>query len=321
VRYHRSADDRVLRRRQDSSTPTPIATPTPTPAPKPIATPTPTPIPTPTPAPGQAQAPAQGGAMFGSTVYRSSGETYHQAYERVSNTFGGSLDAVRMYFRGAPGPWSQITSNVGKTPVVVSFKYDTAGVLAGRYDSALRTWFADAPTDRTTFWTYWHEPENDGVNTASYRAAWQHIAAIAAKVGNPRLRSTLVLMCYTLKPASGRDWKDYYAGPAAIDTLAFDCYNKGIKKGVYSDPNQMLQPVIDTARAAGKPWGIAEFGSHLIPGDSSGKGRAQWLRDFGRTVDENGGTFATYFNSNVGGDFRLTDAPSQDAWRDVVQNY
>jgi hypothetical protein len=259
--------------------------------------------------------------MFGSTVYRTGGESFDQAYQRELNTYGGSLDAIRMYFPGAPGSWSQITSKVGNTPVVVSFKYDTAGVLAGKYDSALRTWFADAPTNRTTFWTYWHEPENDGVNTASYRAAWQHIADIADQASNPRLRSTLVLMCYTLKPASGRNWKDYYAGSDAIDTLAFDCYNKGIQKGVYSDPNQMLEAVIDTARAAGKPWGIAEFGSHLVPGDSSGKGRAQWLRDFGTTVKKNGGVFATYFDSNVGGDFRLLDSPSQAAWRDVVQNY
>jgi hypothetical protein len=204
---------------------------------------------------------------------------------------------------------------------VVSFKNDPAAILSGRHDAELRQWFADAPTDRTTHWTYWHEPENDSVDLALYRQAWQHLSALADSAGNPRLRSTLILMCWTLARASGRDWRDYYPGDEAIDVMGFDCYNTGRTKGVYTDPATVLGPVRTVAQSVGKPWGIAEFGSLVVPEDGGEQGRAAWLRGMASYMKENGAAFGTYFDSSVGGDFRLHDEPSRSAWREVVQTY
>lgn len=256
--------------------------------------------------------------LFGGTLYRQHGESYPQAYDRVTQTYG-PLGAIRLFFRGLPQDWSKIREDVHQTPVVVSFKADPAQVVAGKYDQELRQWFADAPTDRPTFWSYWHEPENNAVTPAAYRAAWRHIASLAAHAQNPRLRATLILMCWTLDSHSGRTWTDYYAGDDTIDVVAFDCYNVGRRNGVYKDPADIIAPVIDAARSVGKPWGIAEFGSTVVNSDGGEQGRAHWLRQFARAVRDNDGRFATYFDSNVGLDFRLTDAPSRNAWRDIVQ--
>lgn len=256
-------------------------------------------------------------SLLGGTAYREPGETFHEAYLRVMDKYDG-LDAIRMFFPGLPKPWSQIRADVNRTPVVVSFKAPPGDVVAGKYDAQLRQWFADAPTDRRTFWTYWHEPENDGVNQAQYREAWRHIRDLADQADNRRLRATLILMCWTLDDRSGRDWKDYYAGDRTIQVLGFDCYNTAQADGYYRDPAVMLKPVIDVATSVGKPWGIAEFGSLVVEEDGGHRGRAQWLRDFGQHVQKKGGSFATYFDSSMGGDFRLKDEPSAHAWRDVV---
>jgi hypothetical protein len=259
--------------------------------------------------------------MYGNTVYPSSGENYHEAYLREKQAYGGSLDAVRMFFRGLPQSWSSIIAKVGHTPVVVSFKSDPAAVVAGRYDAQLRQWFAEAPTGRPTFWSYWHEPEDDSVSPAAYRAAWRHIARLADRAGNAELRSTMILMCWTLSPKSGRDWHNYYPGNDVIDVMAFDCYNTGRRNGVYKDPSAILAPVVAAAQSAGKPWAIAEFGSNVVETDGGEQGRATWIRQFADYVRDHGGVFATYFDSLAGFDYRLHDATSRNAWRDVVQTY
>lgn len=267
-----------------------------------------------------AAAESTGGPLFGGTVYERPGESYEAAFKRVSQTYGGSLGAVRMFFPGMPKSWSSITSKIGSTPVVASFRPDPGAVIAGRHDSELRQWFANAPTNRPTFWTYWHEPEDNNVNGAQYRQAWRHINNLAEKAGNPRLKSTLILMCWTLDPKSGRDWRNYYAGNDVIDVLGFDCYNGGRKRGVYRDVAGLLDPVAKLARSLGKPWGIGEFGSTVVTSDGGTQGRAQWLREYANYVRTNGGAFATYFDSVTDLDFRLTDDPSRTAWRDIVQS-
>lgn len=255
--------------------------------------------------------------LLGGTAYRESGETFRDAYLRVMDKYDG-LDAIRMFFPGLPQGWSQIRADVGRTPLVVSFKAPTGGVVAGKYDAQLRRWFANAPTKRRTFWTYWHEPENDGVNQRQYRRAWRHIRALANEAENRRLRATLILMCWTLDRRSGRNWRDYYPGNRTIHTLGFDCYNTAQADGYYRDPALILKPVIATAASVGKPWGIAEFGSLVVKEDGGERGRADWLAAFARQAQMNGAKFATYFDSSVGGDFRLHDAPSATAWRNAV---
>ena len=94
-----------------------------------------------------------------------------------------------MFYSGLPQA-SFVGSNADwGPPVVVSFKAAPADVLAGKHDAYLSNWFKSIPTTRQVWWSYWHEPEDDiedgRYTAAQYRAAWEHITALAPK------RSTL----------------------------------------------------------------------------------------------------------------------------------
>lgn len=264
-------------------------------------------------------APAAGARdpLFGGTVFPDGNESYDEAYDRVMRTYGRH-EAIRMFFPGMPSSWSNIKDRVGRTPVVASFRADPRSILSGDRDQFFRQWFRSAPKNRPTYWSYWHEPENDSVDKGDYRRAWRHLSRLSRDAGNPRLKPTLILMCWTLDKNSGRSWRDWYAGDRAIHTLAFDCYNVGRKNGVYKAPRDILRPVVRVARRTDNRWGIAEFGSTVVETDGGQAGRARWLRRYGSFVRNHGGEFATYFDSYVGYDYRLHDRRSAKAWRRVV---
>jgi len=185
-------------------------------------------------------------------------ETLAQAMARVQQQLHPQL--LRRYSTGAPS-WPTAT---GGMPLVVSFKILPREVLSGAYDLQLKAFFGGTP--RKTYWSYWHEPENDieagRFTAADYRAAWAHVAAIAKASGKP-LVPTLILMGYSTKPSSGRTWTDYYPGPGVVDVLAWDCYAR-----VAGDtPADVFATARAASVAAGKPWAVAEtgVGSHVLP--------------------------------------------------------
>jgi hypothetical protein len=269
-------------------------------------------------APAPAAEPA---TNVGGTVFEVGGESTREAFDRVRQTYGGKLGAVRVFAPGMPASWTKLNNNYPNTPLVVSFKGQPADVVAGRHDAELRAWFAAAPRDRVTRWAYWHEPEDNFMSAGEkeqYRRAWQRISGLADSANNPNLRATLILMCWTLKPKSGRDWRDYYAGAGAIDGFGFDCYNAGHRKGVYRPVDRMLESAVALSASTGKPWGIAELGSIIVSSDRDGRGRAAWLRAVVTYAEAHQAAFVTYFDSDVGTDYRLHDTPSKQAWRELV---
>jgi hypothetical protein len=270
----------------------------------------------PAPAPGH---PSTGGTLFGTSLWTGDGSNAAQALTRETTAFGRP-DIVRTYYTGMPAAWPG-SAGVSGGPVVVSFKAAPKDVMSGRLDSQFANWFASAPKDRPIFWSYFHEPENDvesgAFTTADYRAAWVHLAGLADRANNPQLRSNLILMCWTLQSGSHRNWQDYFAGASVIDTIGWDCYNKSFSKGSYGDPATMLGKAVATSKAAGVNWAVAELGSKMASGDS-GAGRAKWLTAIGSYARANGAAYITYFDSTVGGDFRLLDAASKNAWRQVI---
>ena len=271
------------------------------------------------PAPPPAPPPSTGGTLFGTTLWNGDGSDATEALARETDAFGRP-DVVRIFNSGMPAAWPG-WAGVSGGPVVVSFKAAPKDVISGRLNGQFATWFASAPKDRPVFWSYFHEPENDvesgSFTTTDYRAAWVHLAGLADRANNPQLRANLILMCWTLQPASHRNWRDYFAGTSVIDTIGWDCYNKAYSSGAYADPATMLSNAAATSKAAGVDWGVAELGSKMAVGDN-GTGRAKWLTAIGSYASANGAAYVTYFNSIVGGDFRLLDAASQDAWRRVI---
>lgn len=274
---------------------------------------------------GQRNRPRSDRILVGANVQANSDETWQDALARVESSYG-PLRMHRVFYPQLPPPWPGSRAAGGGVTVVVSFKAAPRDIISGAHDAELANWFATAPRDRDVYWVYYHEPEDnieDNEFTANdYRKAWRKLAELADLADHPRLYSTLVLMCWTLESSSGRNWRDYYPGSDVIAVLGWDCYNSGGDQAqVYLDPAQRFQAAIEVSRAEGKPWGIAETGSVLVPGDESGEQRAAWLRDVGDYLTNHNypPLWVAYFDSTVGGDFRLRDRPSQRAWREFIR--
>jgi len=219
----------------------------------------------------------------------------------------------RVYYTGLPQPWPGIAGYGDGQAVVVSFKATPQQVNSGALDATLASWFETAPRDRDVYWSYYHEPEDNieagDFTAADYRAAWQRISTIAQKAQNPKLHATLILMCYTLTKYSGRSFADYYAGSAYIDVLGWDCYNQSWSKGVYIDPATQFAGVLAESAATGKPFAIT---------DTTGAGRAAWLKASAAYLSSQGALVVTYFDSPVDNEYRLLDSNSLNAWASVV---
>jgi hypothetical protein len=234
----------------------------------------------------------------------------------------GNLRMVRVFYPGLPEQWPGRAGQVHR-PVAVSFDVQPSVVLSGRYDSYFKTWFRNAPKVGRTWWTYIHEPEDDierGRFTASsYRAAWRHLYALQVQAThNHLLRPTLTLMCYTMSPYSHRNFNNYNPGNF-IRTYAWDCYNRLASSGRYISPKAMFRYVLPFTRAHHKGFGVAELGSRVAKGKSA-QSRARWLLQTGTYLRQQHAAYVSYFDSTVGDDYRLLDAPSQSAWRTVI-NY
>ncbi|MFI6518293.1 hypothetical protein ACIBF1_22240 [Spirillospora sp. NPDC050679] len=256
--------------------------------------------------------------LCGASLNLQNGENFQQALDRMDREYGG-LEMVRLFYSGVPPAWPGRV-NVSKRPQVVSFKLDPRDVLSGKHDAEMSKWYADAPRDQDVYWVYYHEPEDNiakgEFSAADYRAAWKRLRGLADKAANPRLKATLVLMGWSTHPNSGRNWRDYYPGRDVVQVLGWDVYNLTYEKGQYEDPVQMYDEVIAVSKAEGLPFGVAETGSYLTPGDS-GAQRAAWLRKMNDHLSKAGALWVAYFDLNWhSGDFRLQDAPSRQAWRD-----
>jgi hypothetical protein len=248
-------------------------------------------------------------------------ETYQQAFAREDALFGG-LDSARVFYSGLPQAWPGKLDTGGR-PMIISFKAPPADVLTGAHDVRLRDWFGTAPNGQDIYWTYFHEPENDiqsgAFTAAQFRQAWQRIAALADEAGNPRLRATLILMGWSVDPASGRDWHDYYPGREYVDVIGWDLYNPSWRNGGYRPAANLFAGVIAASRSENLPFGIAETGSPLVTGDD-GPGRAAWLRDVVGHLAASEALFIEYFDldwtARSGADYRLRDAAGVAVWQE-----
>jgi len=276
---------------------------------------------------GGAQNPGRGGTLCAASfATESKGETMRQALARVDGYYG-TLELIRIFNSGLPKPWDRMLDVNGR-PVNVSFKADPDQVVAGRFDAELREWFADAPRDRDTYWTYFHEPEDDierGRFTADrFKAAFEHLSKLADEAKNPRLKATLILMGWSFDSRSRRVWTKYLPDTRYVDVVAVDWYNQGRKadKPKYNAPADMFDKIIAEITGRGLPFAVAETGSTIVKGDD-GSGRAKWLRDLTRYLTEKGALYVAYFDHDwkeSGDDFRLRDAAGKAAWRDFCDS-
>ena len=211
----------------------------------------------------------------------------------------------------APLAWPTSYQLAAGQTIVLSFKVPPAAILSGSHDAAILALMQSGPTDRDWYLGYWHEPEDEirnGLFTAAdYRAAFAHVAALARQVG-PHIRMTLILMNYTLLPASGRTWTDYYPGDAAVDVIAWDAYQQSPTYESPSGPAGLYRAGAQAAASVGKPWAVAETG---IGPSFTGAARTQALTAMAKAAQ--GAVFCCYFNLPP---WTITASPSDvAAWR------
>jgi len=125
-------------------------------------------------------------------------------------------------------------------------------------------------------------------------------------------------MCWTVNPRSGRTFDHYFPGTDVVEALAWDCYSFSSSTSPYSRAEDIYGRALATTRGLGLQFGVAEMGSLLASGDADGAERAAWLTSVGHWLEDHDASFACYFDSVVGGEFRLLDPASQQAWRGVV---
>jgi hypothetical protein len=242
------------------------------------------------------------------------------AVAKATSQFG-HMPIIRVYYNGLPDPhvWTTGAPGVNKSAAIISFQAPPNVVLSGADDAALRQFFDTAPTSRTTYYSYYHEPELDvrahDFTLSSYKAAWAHIVALADQAHNPNLKSTLILMAWDLNPRSGINWKDYLSAGQVISTLGWDAYPAGTVADhdpQLTPPADFMGPAIAASKSVGLPFGFAEFGL------ATPNGRPAWLTEVGSYLATSGALFGTLFDSPRHLNTFITDSASMAAWRAVV---
>lgn len=265
--------------------------------------------------------------IFGSSTQMQEGERLPQTIARYEGNIG-RLGAVRL-FQTVPKP--SAFDDLGSRNGIISFRLPPGEVLSGRYDRDFRAFFAAAPRDHRTFWSYYHEADvayqHHALNDlAQFRAAYTRVARLARAAGNPQLRTTVILVGWTANPKSGLKVSQFMPAAGLTDLVAWDNYNSWFQHNDqgYGDPSGMVEYDRAAAASVGLPFAVAEFGSTLTTrgGVPDLAGRAAWITRFCREAASRGAVFVSYFDHVTPGaaDYRLLDAPSRQAYRAVVSD-
>jgi Glycosyl hydrolase family 26 len=192
-----------------------------------------------------------------------------------------SVPITRVFLRQLPNGsrWESISGDAKATSDLANGCARATDVLWVSFKEAdpalVNAFFASKPEGLglEVWGTFHHEPEDEapGYPPARFVTEFRAIAPVLRRYG---VKSVPVFMRYTLQPASGRKFTDWWPGVDYVDVLGFDSYNLANKKATYSDVASQLVPVADLAKAFGIPWAIGETGASIFNGDA--KARADW---------------------------------------------
>ncbi|SDX86574.1 hypothetical protein SAMN05661080_01489 [Modestobacter sp. DSM 44400] len=239
----------------------------------------------------------------------------------VHRTFDSGLPATFAASAAADDPEAGVRSFVSWKPPRGDFR----GAAQGDYDEQVTAWARSVP-NTGVYATAFHEPEND--MTADEFVAMQRHLYRVVKQANPTVRWGPVYMAYWWDPGS----PDHYVGdPAAwwpgddaADFAGFDWYG--------ADPEPMTgtsafghwyATMVDT----GVPLFITEYGQYALPAGARPdpalqraraaaiRADAAWIRAHPRLR-----MWVYWDDTGARGDWRLTDAASQRAWRAVASS-
>ncbi len=234
---------------------------------------------------------------------------------------------------GIPTWTSPTVTALRKAGVVpwISFKDWTSDTAAS---AALRTWMV-IPDDVTlTYLTYHHEPQGD-LNPNEYRRRWRIVADVVRAHRNAaRVKLVPIDVLY---PSRRKIWDRYRtdwtqwtgiwqqwaptdrAGRYLGDYMGWDCYLE-ITATTYERPERFFATPIGAAHTLGVPLVIPELGAIRVPSDDSGMQRAAWINNCLLYLAAQDCRLVNWWHATGtnGKDYRLTDTPSADAWRNAI---
>lgn len=195
-------------------------------------------------------------------------------------------------------------------PVLISIKppaVSTTGLTAvanGQYDSQYQAWFQSLPEDANV--AFFHEPENDGVTAASFRAHFDRLAPLLG----PKQVPVVCLMGWTFEDASGRDWQSWL--PAKAAKIALDVYSWAFTPDrggePWRSPQQLLAPA--TAKLFSDPRPLSVWETNAAEDPSNPDRKADWIRAWGPAAEERKLAEVAFFDSTSTqpGQFKLVSS-------------
>ncbi|XVV17565.1 glycosyl hydrolase [Actinoplanes sp. CA-131856] len=248
------------------------------------------------------------------------------AVDSLQADLGRRLSIVNTYRRfeqmvGTPSDKEFLAR--GATLMVSWATGDNRSILDGEHDELIRKqakavrklkvpvllrmrWEMDRPNLRATMWS-----------GADYIAAWKYVRKI---FDEERAKNVSWVWCPTAEGFMRGDAPDFYPGDDQVDWTCVDVY-----AGERFEPiGQLMGPFLKWAAQRPKPIVIGEFGVAKAWGSA---GRADWLKDAGRTFKANPQIKAiAYFESDPEGNgpnkqFQLTgDKAAFKAFHKLVKD-
>jgi hypothetical protein len=275
------------------------------------------------------QPPTTGGMWIGAA--QNEPNTTLASFIATSDSMG-PLRVRRSFNSSAPNvPSSQPALIAGDAAAGISSFYSCkvnggpAAINNGSQDANLRALFNSFPKNRMTYFTMWHEPEND-INGGSFTSAQfaqmiAHIWDIKQSTSNAaNIQVGYIAMDYWWRTGTTfqKNGDQILPPNGKFDFLAVDDYNTATTSGrTNAGTDPAFQNWYNWAKGKGKPLYVTEFGRKIDPNDPQARANdllasETWLKSHGF------GMFLYWNGSGAQGDWKLTDAPSQAAWKAIA---
>lgn len=251
-----------------------------------------------------------------------SGESFHQAFNRVTAEIGPPLPVYRAYLQGPPWNFNTATQTnwtaTNNVHAFVSVKGDPAAMAAGSYDAQIRAFAEQFPTNWASWLTVQHEAEapDKGFTGASFVATFDRFYQ-QVKAVRPDIPVGPCSMAFQW--AVGRHVDDT-GGPGAWTPAQFDFAS--VDTYSLTGPTERLADHGGHMRwhnhyaQFGVPLMVVERGlNHLAPGNTMDV-IADILLDDEQWMLANGYTMLLYWQKQ-GGDVEISGVAA-DAYRQIA---
>jgi hypothetical protein len=203
--------------------------------------------------------------QWGVTLYpdNTSGDTFAQAFSGFEKTTGLQATSLKVYFKSGQFPTTLntytsfcVSPPAGHLPVRCCLCYLPA-TDGSDFASLVTSLKALKALGLTNVAVTLHQECQNSLTAAQYiSVVKQYRAAVTQVYGN-------VLYYDAAGSAGAAEWASYDPGGAWVDGYAIDFYDANGFEGQGGVAGDVLQPFINLAHKAGKPWGLWETGASV----------------------------------------------------------